>query len=274
MTKLDTTGYYPKSTLDEFDEEFESITAIPAPESAHPERMASFPTEPDFHPRHEDGGYETGIGDIHPEGGAGRVADIVSTALSWILVPMLMPVYGLWAAFGLSLMAFMPLGVKLMLTLITVAFTIAIPGLAIFLLKKGGMISDVGLNVRRERFIPYIICILGTAATGLFMWYKGAPMWLTMFFGGGALAGLINFLVNFRWKISAHAAGAAGVTAFILRIISLGYPMPNAYVWLVISVLLAGLLGSARIWLGRHSALQIVAGYAVGFLCVYLLTML
>ncbi len=274
MARLDTSDYYPKSTLDDIDEVAETVTAAATLQSAPFTPISA----------HEEGagdgdcdngdGYEKGIGELQPEGNGYKVVDFISTALSWILVPLLMPLYGLWAAFGLSLLSFIPMGVKVMLTLVTAGFTIAIPALLIFLMKKSGMITDVGLNIRKERFIPYIICIIGTAATGFFMWYKGAPMWLAMFFGGGALAGLINFIVNFRWKISAHAAGAAGITAFILRIISLGYPLPNAYLWLVISILLAGLLGSARIWLGRHTPLQVLCGYAVGFLCVYLLTMI
>ena len=38
-------------------------------------------------------------------------------------------------------------------------------------------------------------------------------------------------------------------------------------------MVLSGLLGSARIWLGRHTVWQVVAGYAVGFCSVFFLMM-
>lgn len=98
-----------------------------------------------------------------------------------------MPVYGVLLAFNLSILDFTPYSVKLVFTLVTLAFTVAVPALLVLLLKRMGLVTDVGLNGRKERVIPYIISILCLAAAGVFMWYKGAPMWLVMFFGGGAV---------------------------------------------------------------------------------------
>lgn len=49
---------------------------------------------------------------------------------------------------------------------------------------------------------------------------------------------------------------------------------PATEVWLLISVGLAGLLGSARIWLGRHTLGQVLAGYVVGFCSVFFMMMI
>ena len=81
-------------------------------------------------------------------------------------------------------------------------------------------------------------------------------------------------LINFRWKISAHAAGVAGVVALLIRIIRDGLPQDGAFLWLLIAIGLSGILGTARVWLGRHTAWQVIAGYAVGFLSVILMTLL
>ena len=53
-----------------------------------------------------------------------------------------------------------------------------------------------------------------------------APMWLTMFFAGGAVAGIVELIVNHWWKISVHAAGVAGIVALLVRIMHDGYPAP------------------------------------------------
>ncbi len=44
--------------------------------------------------------------------------------------------------------------------------------------------------------------------------------------------------------------------------------------WIVGAIITAGLLGSARIWLGRHTLMQVLAGSAVGFLSVWTLSLI
>lgn len=203
-----------------------------------------------------------------------RFLNGLSNVLSWVLVPLLMPVYGLILAFGLSILDVAPFRMRLVFTLIIFGLDVVVPMLLILLLKKLGIVSDVGLNGRKERLIPYLIMIVCYMGSAWFLAAKGAPLWLAMFFAGGAAAGLVNVIVNFRWKISAHAAGIAGVVALLIRIESTGSPEPQLMFWLILTVALAGLMGSARVWLGRHTVLQVLAGYAVGFCSVLFLTMI
>ncbi len=203
-----------------------------------------------------------------------RGVTIFSNIISWLFVPLLMPVYGLILAFGLSILDLAPFGMRVKFTLIATGINVVIPMILIVLLKKMGFVEDLGLNGRKERLIPYIITIISFGITAWFMAIKGAPIWLWLFFAGGALAGLINLLINFRWKISAHAAGIAGIVALLIRIAKDGSPEPELFTWLIISILLSGLLGSARVWLGRHTVWQVLAGYVVGFCCVFFITMI
>ena len=197
-----------------------------------------------------------------------------SHLLSWVLVPLLMPVYGLMLAFGLSVLDVAPMHLRVNYTLIVAGITVVIPMILVVLLKRLGLVDDIGLNNRKERLIPYIITIIAYGAAAWYMAAKHAPLWLSMFFAGGAVAALVNLLINFRWKISAHAAGIAGVVALLIRIAKDGYPEPEIFTWLLIAIGLTGLLGSARVWLGRHTVWQVVAGYAVGFCSVFFLTMI
>ncbi|MCM1152357.1 MAG: hypothetical protein NC328_01720 [Muribaculum sp.] len=191
--------------------------------------------------------------------------------ISWILVPMLVSVYATMMIFGLSSLHIASHSTKAVFTLIVFGFNAVLPMLLVFILKAMGIVQDVGLNGRQERLIPYIIMIISYMGTAVFFHFKGAPLWMCLFYAGGALAALINMLINFRWKISAHAAAIAGVAAMLLVINRVGYPCCDLTWWMLGTVLAAGLLGSARIWLGRHTLAQVLAGYAVGFLSVYLL---
>ncbi|MDE5871388.1 MAG: phosphatase PAP2 family protein [Muribaculaceae bacterium] len=197
-----------------------------------------------------------------------------ANVISWVFVPLLMPVYGIMLIFSLSFLTYAPFHTKLVFTLIVLGANFVVPMLLVLLLKKLGMIDDIGLNGRKERLIPYVITILCLVGTGLFLYLKMAPVWVAMFYAGGALAGLINLLINFRWKISAHAAGIAGVVAMLIQVIKEGPSSEGMVWWIVGAIVTAGLLGSARIWLGRHTLMQVLAGTAVGFLSVWALSLI
>lgn len=270
--KIDTSSYYPKSPLDDDESvdkgEERAFSASLFPETStdsktetDPEQEEHTPVEPAQHPE-----------PVYDPTDTERALDGVATFLSWTLVPLLMPVYGALLAFNLSILNYMPFASKLTFTLIIAGVNVLIPSVMVLMLKRLGLVDDLGLNGRKERLIPYLITILCMGGTAFFMWSKGAPMWLVMFFVGGGVAGVINLIVNFRWKISAHSAGIAGIVALLIRILHDGMPQGDVFTWLIIWIAAAGLLGSARVWLGRHTAAQVLAGFAVGFLSVFFLT--
>lgn len=249
--KLDTSSYYPDSPLDndipDHIEEQElqlEDTLRPAPKNEPP----SNPAQP-------------GI-------------DLIANILSWVFVPLMMPVYGVMLIFSLSILSYAPLSSRIVFTLITLAINVLVPAAVVILLKRFGIVNDLGLNGRKERMIPYLICVICLLGTAWFMHSKGMPVWGTMFFVGGAVAGVIELIINFRWKISVHAAGVAGIVALLIRMLHVGYPRPELMTWLIISILITGLVGSARLWLGRHTPAQVLAGYIVGFCAVYFMTLI
>lgn len=271
--KIDTSDYYPytPSGSCEDPENFKTVEVEAAEERVSPEAPATEPV------------VETGTGespvsrraDKDPEGETWqRVADRLSNVLSWVLVPLLMPLYAILICFHISVLQFATPATKWWFSGIIFVITCVIPMLMILLLKKLGLVEDIGLNGRKERLIPYIITILSFGACGWFMLVKGAPIWTAMFFFGGALAGVVNMIINLWWKISAHAAAIAGIVALLVCISREPLPHPHIAIWVACAIGLAGLLGSARVWLGRHTVMQVLAGSAVGFLCVFFLTLI
>lgn len=304
--KLDTSSYYPKSPLD--DEPDPDHSAYMPGHSSDPEPQGSDQPSPKHSehpsPKHPESPEQPdspespavlpdqrgavqfqaeGLGSPQsPEPPAPdlpptrleQLADNFSTAVSWVMSPLLMPVYGIVLVFMLTLYSYVPMGVKLGFTLIVAGITIVVPALMVLLLKRLGMVDDLGLNGRKERTIPYIITILCMGGTAVFLAIKGFPMWVVMFYAGGALAGLIEVIINNWWKISAHGAGVAGLVALLVRMSHTPMVNPDVLTWLIVAVACAGLTGSARLWLGRHTLGQVLAGYAVGFCSVYFLTMI
>ncbi|MDE7343449.1 MAG: hypothetical protein K2N19_05475 [Muribaculaceae bacterium] len=200
-----------------------------------------------------------------PERGGARFLTGVSHLLSWVLSPVLMPTYAIITVFGLSMLSFAPMHSKLIIIAIVFGLTAVLPALAILVLMKYGDVHDAALTRRTDRFIPYVVtgcCLLGC---GFYLSTTGVPRWVCLFYIGAALATVVNLLVNYRWKISAHGAGIGGYIAMIMIMNRYGLPHYNLWGWCVGAVLAAGLLGTARVWLGRHTPMQTVIGELVGF---------
>ena len=80
---------------------------------------------------------------------------------------------------------------------------------------------------------------------------------------GGVCAGLAEYfdidptLVRVAWVIAAFCA-SVGFWAYLICAI----------------IILAGMLGTSRIYMNRHTFWQVVAGFANGYICVYALSKL
>ena len=196
---------------------------------------------------------------------------LISHIISWLFVPMLMPVYGILFIFKLTYLDVLPEGVQTAVTFVIAGINFFAPMLIIFLMKNLGLVKDVGLNTRKERTIPYVLFALCYAASAWFVISRGAPTWVAMFFWGGCAISFVYLFINLFWKISAHAAGVAALVALLIRLHREMGLEPQTFVWILITVGVAGIVGSARVWLEHHTVWQVLAGYTVGFCCVFFL---
>lgn len=198
----------------------------------------------------------------------------VASALSIIFSPLLMATYGVALAMVLSFLCFIPTATKLTVILETFLATTAIPVIGIFILSRLKVISDPKLNERRDRTLPYLIetaCFIGLA---VYLNHINAPAWLSLFLIGGAVALVVLTVVNRWWKISGHATGMGGLCALVFYLMLSGNSIYDLQWEFLVAVLLAGLVCSSRVILGRHTLGQVTAGFFNGFLWVILLPML
>lgn len=197
---------------------------------------------------------------------------ILSRILSTVFSPLLVPTYGVAIAFWGSMLAITPLPVRCRILLAVFGVTCILPALLIYGMHRAGMIKDPGLNERTERTIPYILTAASYAASAWILAHAHAPGWLWLFMIGGMIAVGVNAVVNRWWKISAHLAAMGGLVALAIRIVEKQFVFPGVnFMWIVIAVIIAaGAVGTARVYLGRHTLGQVAAGFCNGFLCVYI----
>lgn len=164
------------------------------------------------------------------------------------------------------------------LLLYVVSTTFLIPGLGVSLLKPLGLVKSLEMRDKQERIGPYII-------TGIFyLWMfknfmSGAvPLLFAKFVLGATIGLFFAFFANIFFKISAHATGMGGFVAMVLLLafewsgasLDAGPFLLSLNVLLAFVILLAGLVGAARLSLGAHSQAELWQGYAAGFGAVML----
>jgi len=191
---------------------------------------------------------------------------LLAKLISYLFHPMFMLTY-LTAYFLFTnnyFAYFVPPIKKLFLMAAVVIFSVVLPLLNMVLLKKMGYIKDMQARQSNERFMPYVSTI--TLYVGLL--YILHDLALPYFFKQIILVSLlvmvIDFIINFFTKISAHASGIGGclgVIYFYQFVSTAGNIMP-----ICICFGIAGLVGFARLYLNEHSPKQVYAGFAVGLL--------
>ncbi len=205
------------------------------------------------------------------EAQAMRILHYVSSFFSILLSPLLMPTYGVIVALWLSNLLVLTLSTKLVIISFVFLLTCVIPVTLILLLKFLKIIDDPQLNNRKERLIPYIITIVCYVATAVYLLMINAPEWLWMFMFGGGCAALVSLFINFRWKISAHMAGIGGLIALLCRINEDGDGVFELLPVICGAIIVAGILGTSRIAMERHTLWQVLMGALNGFVCVFFL---
>lgn len=192
----------------------------------------------------------------------------LATLLSTVFHPLLMPTYGIAIALYTSYMRIFGdrlLGIVIVGVLLT---TCILPSLGIYILYKLGHISDFRLHERTERTIPYLINFACYVACYLYLYRFGIPSWIIAFIAGAIVALIISLFINRYWKISAHMVAAGSMVTLVFLMSFYGLMLtPYILPLQIASVLLAGVIGSSRILLKRHTLGQVGAGFALGILC-------
>ncbi|TAH41198.1 MAG: hypothetical protein EYC69_09510 [Bacteroidetes bacterium] len=191
--------------------------------------------------------------------------------LSIVLHPVLMPSYALY--FLLNHSSYFETTTseheKSALYSIILLNTLVLPILISYILVRRGWIHSFEMAKKEERIIPYISNAILLVVAYYMMRNLMLPKIFYLMILGAAAAVVFAVIINLKWKISIHMIGIGGIvgTFFGLSnfmVVDLRFPI-------LITILIAGLLGSARLSLGAHTSMQIYAGFLIGFFCEYLI---
>lgn len=193
------------------------------------------------------------------------IAHLIST----IFQPLLMPTYGVMLLFVYTYFGVTYLQQFWLIITPVILFSFVIPAILIFMLYKIGVISDLSLKVRRERIYPYIITLLSYSVMIFFYYRMNMPPWFLMIMVSSVAIMLVAILITLKWKISAHMFGIGGLIGGAMSV-SYFVEHSNPYFMFMGLFIIAGLVGTSRLILKRHTLAQVIAGFLLGFLLSFI----
>ena len=174
-----------------------------------------------------------------------RVAKVTSA----LFTPFSIPFLSFLVLFLFSYLRIMPMAYKLIVLGIVYCFTILTPVVTIFLFRKINGFDIQELTERKKRYVPILLTIISYVFCLLMMRKLNIPWYMTGIILTALIVSVICMIVNLKWKLSEHMAGMGGVIGGLVSFSALfGY---NPVAWLCVFILIAGVLGSARILLGH-----------------------
>ena len=196
---------------------------------------------------------------------------------SWVFLPLLMPSYGILISLfvpaystniEMTSLYFAPIESKWALFTIFFLFSVVAPGISFILLHRFKVISTIDIERQGERSLPLVIMLVYSLVLFFLLVYKAGAGPLPRYFYALPLSGVavtsIFLLIN-RWiKISLHGAGAGILLGFLIIFTR----AQDAFsIWWVLSALLAaGLTMAARLYLQKHTSLEVYTGFIFALL--------
>lgn len=195
--------------------------------------------------------------------------NIILTAriMSMLFTPFYLPLVGLVTLFLFSYMALLPSAYKWFMVAIVYFFTILLPSVLIRFYRRLQGWSSFQLGHKERRIVPYILSIVCYFGCFFLMEYHNTPRVMSIILVAALVIQMVCALVNVWWKISTHTAAIGGVAGALLA-----YAQAfsfNPVWWLCLVLILAGMVGSARMILLQHTLSQVVVGFFIGFACAY-----
>ncbi|MFN3940119.1 MAG: phosphatase PAP2 family protein [Chitinophagales bacterium] len=193
-----------------------------------------------------------------------RFKDIFGHSISIVFQPLLLPLLGTVYIIRSNPFTFPDPYENYMLMLRVALLTFFFPALVVLLMSALKFVKGINLRDRQDRIIPYI-ATLAFYIWAFYVFYReGFNGVITFMLLGSTVSIVVAFLFNLLvLKISMHATGVGGMVAFFMLL--LPYTNFNSFIPFLVVIIIAGLVGSARLALGAHTPREVYFGYLAGF---------
>ena len=192
---------------------------------------------------------------------------LISKAVSFIFHPLFMPTFGIALALYFTYLWVLPPKMKLAIIFLVFSISCLFPVAAILFLMRMGIVKNAEITDRRERALPYIINIVAILLCSFVFYKVRLPIWIIYVFLASGASLVVALVVNFYWKISAHALGVGALLGGVMAFAKISFT--NMYLAFICLFVIAGAVSTSRVYLGRHTPMQVYAGFLLGLLCTF-----
>lgn len=192
---------------------------------------------------------------------------IAARTVSMVFTPFYLPLVGLLALFVFSYLKMMPWAFKIFVLVQVYLFTILLPTLLIRLYRRTQGWHAHEMGVKERRMVPYILSIICYFACYYTMTALHIPHVISGILFAALCLQIVCAVINVWWKISTHSAAIGGFAGALVAY-SIEWSF-NPVWWLNLILVVAGLVGTARMILRQHTLGQVVGGFAVGLVCAF-----
>jgi len=193
---------------------------------------------------------------------------IIAKTISYLFNPFILPTWGFLALFNAGYyFSMLSWEIKRFVLIAVFLSTGLLPLLTVSILALSPRFNirmDDSSHRIRPLFFSAIYYYIG------FYLLRGVTLYpvFRVFLISSVVLIVLLMILSFKWKISIHMAGMGGITGMILAV---SYKMGINPVFLIAGTFLAaGLVGTSRIYLGRHTLGQVLWGYFAGLVILYL----
>jgi len=196
-----------------------------------------------------------------------RLAKVISV----IFHPLLIPTYLIAVLINLNVFfaLMIPDEAKWKIIILVLITSAIFPLIILYGMYRLKLVKSLLIDSREERLYPYIATSIFFFVSCYMIWQINiSPVYYYCLLGASILA-VLTLLINIFWKISAHTVSMGGVLGLLIVLQTM---LVIVIMWLlVITILISGIVGFARLRAGTHTQAQIYTGYILGFFGTFLL---
>jgi len=200
-----------------------------------------------------------------------KALSLTARVTSILFHPLLIPTLGFLLLFNSGFyFAVIPWSLKRFILLVVFLSTCILPALSIGLLSFSPRF-DIKMEKGTDRVLPLIL--------SSFFYYIGylilqrVPLFpiYQLFLIASILVQIALIIISLRWKISAHSAAMGGLVGGFF---ALAFRLQESPVLILITLIfIAGMVGTARLILEKHTSSQVYAGFLLGLLIMNMVIM-
>jgi hypothetical protein len=142
--------------------------------------------------------------------------------------------------------------------------TVFFPIVTVLLIKAVGFMESIQMRTMKDRIIPLIGTMIFYFWAYLIFKNIQAPLVLRVLLLGSFWGIVAVFMVNIFMKISMHTSAAGGALGILIVLMMVSHI--NLFLPFLLVLLVAGLIGTARMVLQAHRPVEIWAGYVIGII--------